>query len=100
MVEKIVMERKENGLVGKLTGMDKRVFWRYKRVANDINDKNWANAERNVYKISKEPKYMTKSISAAERNRLNSKLSYIIDNKVDAKVSFYVNKNGTIGYDL
>ena len=43
---------------------------------------------------------MIKSISAAERNRLNSKLGYIIDNKIDAQVSFYVNKNGTIGYDL
>ena len=100
MVENIVMKRKDNGLVGKLTEMDKRVFWRYKKVANDINDKNWLNAGRNIYKISNEPKYMTKSISASERNRLNSKLGYIIDNKVDAQVSFYVNKNGTIGYDL
>ena len=100
MVENIVMKRKDNGLVGKLTEMDKRVFWRYKKVANDINDKNWLNAERNIYKISNEPKYMTKSISASERNRLNSKLGYIIDNKIDAQVSFYVNKNGTIGYDL
>ena len=29
MVEKILMEKKGNGLVGKLTGMDKRVFWRH-----------------------------------------------------------------------
>ena len=100
MVENIVMERKENGLVGKLTGMDKRVFWRYKKVANDIKDKNWLNAERNIYKISNEPKYMTKSISASERDRLNSKLSYIIDNKVDAEVDFYVNGDGTIKYNL
>ena len=100
MVEEVLTKKRDNGLVGKLTGMDKRVFWRYKKVANDINDKNWINAERNVYKIAKEPKYMTKSISASERDRLNSKLSYIIDNKVDAEVSFYVNKNGTIGYDL
>ena len=100
MVENIVMKGKDTGLVGKLTEMDKRVFWRYKKVANDIKDKNWLNAERNIYKISNEPKYMTKSISASERNRLNSKLGYIIDNKIDAQVSFYVNKNGTIGYDL
>ena len=100
MVENFVMKRKDTGLVGKLTEMDKRVFWRYKKVANDINDKNWLNAGRNINKISNEPKYMTKSISASERNRLNSKLGYIIDNKVDAQVSFYVNKNGTIGYDL
>ena len=99
MVEEVLIKR-DNGLVGKLTAMDKRVFWRYKRLANDINDKNWVNAERNIYKISKEPKYMTKSIPASERTRLNSKLSYIVDNKVDAEVDFYVNGDGTIKYNL
>ena len=41
-----------------------------------------------------------KPIAAAYVYTTNSKLGYIIDNKIDAQVSFYVNKNGTIGYDL
>ena len=51
------------------------------------HDKKYVDREAVFYRINK-------------TYRLNSKLSYIIDNKVDAEVDFYVNGDGTIKYNL
>ena len=96
MVENMIMERKENGLISKLTPMKKKVFRRYENIADAINGQNWENAGYQVNKVAKKEKYMANSpfSSASERDRINATLYQIVEKKLDTTVSFYINKKG------
>ena len=103
MVENIVMERKDNGLVSKLTPMKKKVFRKYERdIADAINGQNWDNAGYQLNKVTKKEKYMANSpfSSASERDRVNATLYHIVEQRVDTVVSFSINKKGFAESDL
>ena len=95
MVENNVMERKDGGLISKLTPMKKKVFQRYQNAGEAISEKNWVAAKYQVGKFVEE-KYMANSpfSSASERDRINATLYNLVEKKIDTTVSFYINKKG------
>ncbi|MBW2985267.1 hypothetical protein KY313_01260 [Candidatus Woesearchaeota archaeon] len=102
MVENSVIFKKDNGLVSKLTHMEKKVFHRCKSSAKLINENNFGKELYNHLSKLREEKYMANNPfpSASERDRVYTTLDHIAEKKIDTNISFYLNKDGRAESDF